>query len=217
MNCANARNFRKYGKKIVAVLRNYRDHAAEMGQQTMPTVPAFFLKPTSAFVEEGESVIVPRGCAKLQHEVELGVVIAKRASKITLSNALDFVAGYALALDMTARDFQEDAKSKGYPWTLSKGFDTSCPVSRFISTSELPDPENVDLWCKVNNVMKQQGNSSNMFFSIARLIEYITEYITLEEGDVILTGTPAGVSTVSPGDVMECGLGNIVTMRFHVK
>ncbi|KHJ48082.1 FAH family protein [Trichuris suis] len=217
MNYAKAKNFRKYGKKIVAVLRNYRDHAAEMGQQTMPANPIFFLKPTSAFIEEGESVIVPRGCAKLQHEVELGVVIGKKARKVPLANALDFVAGYTLALDMTARDFQEDAKSKGYPWFLSKGFDTSCPVSRFIHKGELSEAQDVDLWCKVNNVIKQHGNSSNMFFSIGRLIEYITEYVTLEEGDVLLTGTPAGVSTVFPGDVMECGLGNIVTMRFQVK
>ncbi|KAG7159123.1 Acylpyruvase FAHD1-like [Homarus americanus] len=126
------------------------------------------------------------------------------------------VAGYALALDMTARDFQEEAKKNGAPWSLAKGFDTALPVSRFLSTEELKDPTAIKMWCKVNEEMRQDGTTTDMVFSIPYLISYISQYFTLHPGDLVLTGTPAGVGPVQPGDVISAGLGDLLTMKFNV-
>lgn len=129
---------------------------------------------------------------------------------------MDHVGGYVLALDMTARDFQRDASKKGQPWLLAKGFDTSCPISSFIPKENLPDPDDVRLWLKTDGAMKQDGNTKDMIFKIPYLISYISNIVTLEEGDVILTGTPAGVSTVSAGQLITAGLNDLVEMSFTV-
>jgi acylpyruvate hydrolase len=129
---------------------------------------------------------------------------------------MDHVAGYVLALDMTARDFQRDASKKGQPWLLAKGFDTSCPISDFIPKEKLPNPDNVRLWLKTDGAMKQDGNTKDMIFRIPYLISYISNIVTLEEGDLILTGTPAGVSTVTAGQQITAGLNEIVEMSFSV-
>lgn len=145
------------------------------------------------------------------------MVIGKPGSQITEQDAMSHIAGYVLALDMTARDFQDEAKKKGQPWSLAKGFDTSCPVSDFIEKDKLAKPESVRLWLKVNNVIKQDGNTSDMIFSIPYLISFISKYFKLEEGDVILTGTPEGVGPVTSGDVIEVGLGDVMSMKFAVE
>lgn len=149
--------------------------------------------------------------------MELGIVIGKPGSQITEQDAMNHIAGYVLALDMTARDFQEEAKNKGQPWSIAKGFDTSCPVSGFIDKEKLSTPDNTRLWLKVNNSMKQDGNTSDMVFSIPHLISYISQYFKLEEGDLILTGTPEGVGPVNAGDVIEAGLAELVSMKFSVE
>ena len=159
---------------------------------------------------------LPPGCDELHHEVELGVVISKTGVSIAESNAMDYVGGYALALDMTARDLQNKAKKLGQPWTLAKGFDTALPVSRFISKTEIPQPDNVHLWLKVDGELKQDGNTQDMIFTIPYLICYISQSMTLEEGDFILTGTPEGVSEVKPGQTIACGLGDKIDMTFPV-
>ena len=130
---------------------------------------------------------------------------------------MNHIAGYVLALDMTARDFQDEAKKKGQPWSLAKGFDTSCPVSEFIEKSKVTDPGSTPLWLKVNGAMKQNGNTSDMIFSVPYLISYISKYFKLEEGDVILTGTPEGVGPVRKGDVIEAGLGDVMKFQFKVE
>lgn len=145
------------------------------------------------------------------------MVIGKPGSQITEQDAMSHIAGYVLALDMTARDFQDEAKKKGQPWSLAKGFDTSCPVSDFIEKDKLAKPDSVRLWLKVNNVIKQDGNTSDMIFSIPYLISFISKYFKLEEGDVILTGTPEGVGPVTSGDVIEVGLGDVMSMKFAVE
>ncbi|CAL8264976.1 unnamed protein product [Gadus morhua 'NCC'] len=127
---------------------------------------------------------------------------------------MDHVAGYALCLDMTARDIQEDCKSKGLPWTLAKAFNTSCPISEFIPKERIPDPGNVTLWLKVNDQLRQNGCTAEMIFSIPFLISYISEIITLEEGDLILTGTPKGVSAVQQHDELQAGIEDVITMNF---
>jgi len=207
--------FAELGRKVVAVGRNYRDHAAELGN-AVPELPLLFLKPASSYITEGSPIKFPKGCTDLHHEIELGIVIGQKGTDISEGNAMDHVAGYVLALDMTARDFQTAAKKKGYPWDIAKGFDTSCPVSKFIPKESVPDPHNVELWCKVNGVLRQKGNTSDMIFKIPYLISYISQYFTLEPNDVILTGTPAGVGGVNAGDVIQGGLTNHVEFEFKV-
>ncbi len=124
--------------------------------------------------------------------------------------------GYALALDMTARDFQDAAKKKGHPWSKAKGFNTACPISTFISKDAISDPQNLSLWCKVNGETKQDGNTKDMIFKIPTLVSYISRYFTLEAGDLVLTGTPSGVGPVVSGDVLTAGLGDAIQMSFTV-
>ncbi|XP_056437448.1 acylpyruvase FAHD1, mitochondrial [Gadus macrocephalus] len=215
MTARNISRFWEWGRKIICVGRNYADHAKEL-KNALPTEPILFLKPPSAYVTEGSPILVPFYSSNLHHEVELGVVIGKGGTAISQSNAMDHVAGYALCLDMTARDIQEDCKSKGLPWTLAKAFNTSCPISEFIPKERIPDPGNVTLWLKVNDQLRQNGCTAEMIFSIPFLISYISEIITLEEGDLILTGTPKGVSAVQEHDELQAGIEDVITMNFKV-
>lgn len=160
---------------------------------------------------------MPKSASELHHEVELGVVIGKAGKSISESQAMCHVGGYCLALDMTDRTLQSQLKSKGLPWALAKGFDTSCPVSDFIAAEKLTDPHNVKLWLKVNNEMRQEGNTKDMIFSIPFLVSWVSEYFTLEPGDLLLTGTPEGVGPVQSGDIITCGLQDTTEMTFKVK
>ncbi|CAG0891054.1 unnamed protein product, partial [Darwinula stevensoni] len=189
------------------------DHAAELGN-VIPDKPLLFLKPPSSYILEGQKIEIPLGCHVLHHEIELGVVIGSKCSRVPEHQATQHIGGYVLALDMTARDFQDEAKKKSAPWSLAKGFDTSCPVSRFLSQDEVKNPSSERLWCTVNGVMKQEGTTKDMIFPIQKLISYISDYFTLEEGDLILTGTPAGVGPVQSGDIIEGGLGDIIKFKF---
>ncbi|KIM79785.1 hypothetical protein PILCRDRAFT_98056 [Piloderma croceum F 1598] len=205
-----AASFVKYGKKIVAIGRNYADHAKELGNQ-VPKEPFFFLKPTTSYVQSGGRVEIPRGVIA-HHEVELGVVIGKDGRDITEQDADSHVAGYALAVDMTARNLQEDVKKKGLPWSAAKGFDTFTPIGPFIPSSQVADPYNLRISLKIKKeaegkvVVPQDGNTKDMIFHIPRLIEHISSIMTLEAGDVILTGTPPGVGPIVSGDLVECTL-----------
>lgn len=160
---------------------------------------------------------VPPGCSELHHEVELAIIIGKDGSQIEEAKAKEFIGGYALALDMTARNFQNDAKKKGMPWTLAKAWDTFCPISSLVPLSNIPDPQNVHLWLKVDNQIRQDGNTKDMIFPIPKLISYISGIMSLSYGDIILTGTPSGVSAVSSGQSMEAGIGEITKMNFKVE
>uniref|UniRef100_H2Y0X5 Oxaloacetate tautomerase FAHD1, mitochondrial n=1 Tax=Ciona intestinalis TaxID=7719 RepID=H2Y0X5_CIOIN len=212
----NIAKFWEWGRKIVCVGRNYVDHCAEL-KNPVPKSPLIFLKPTSSYVREGSAVKIPTGCSTLHHEVELGIVISKKGGDIQTDKAMDHVGGYVLALDMTARDWQDVAKSQGKPWSMAKGFDTACPVSDFIEKDKISDPHNIKLWLKVNNEMKQNGSTKDMIFNIPYLIHYVSTVMHLEEGDVILTGTPEGVGPVKSGDVMECGIESVISMKFPVQ
>jgi acylpyruvate hydrolase len=159
---------------------------------------------------------VPKNCEELHHEVELGLVIGKEGANIPAATAMDYIGGYALALDMTNRGHQAQLKKKGHPWSLAKGFDTSCPISDFIPKDKITDPGAIQLWCKVNGELRQDGNTKDMIFSIPNLVSFISEYFTLEPGDLILTGTPSGVGPVKPGDIIEAGIGDVVKMSFNV-
>lgn len=215
MAARNITRFWEWGRKIICVGRNYADHAKEL-KNAVPTEPVLFLKPPTAYVREGSPILVPLYTSNLHHEVELGVVIGKGGTSIHQADAMDHVAGYALCLDMTARDIQDECKSKGLPWTMAKAFNTSCPVSDFIPKERIPDPSKVNLWLKVNDQLRQNGCTSQMIFSIPYLISYISDVITLEEGDIILTGTPKGVSPVQEHDELQAGINDVLTMTFKV-
>ncbi|WVQ75966.1 hypothetical protein IAR50_005602 [Cryptococcus sp. DSM 104548] len=192
-------NFVKTGRKIVAIGRNYADHAKELGN-AVPKEPFFFLKPTSSYLVAGTGPVEIPYNVKMHHEVELGVVIGKDGRDIPTSSALEHIAGYTLALDMTARNIQDKVKSKGLPWSTAKGFDTFTPVGPFIPKHFLPDLTQVGLHFSLNNTLKQSGVTSDMLFDIPHLISFVSSIMRLEEGDLLLTGTPKGVGEVKSGE-----------------
>ncbi|KAM9210532.1 oxaloacetate tautomerase FAHD1, mitochondrial [Trichechus inunguis] len=208
--------FWEWGKNIVCVGRNYAEHAREMRSAVL-SEPVLFLKPSSAYAPEGSPILMPAYSRDLQHELELGVVIGQRARAVPQAAAMDYVAGYALCLDMTARDVQNECKKQGLPWTLAKGFTASCPVSAFVPKEKIPDPHKLRLWLKVNGELRQEGETSSMIFSIPYIISYVSKIITLEEGDIILTGTPKGVGPVKENDEIQAGIDGVVSMRFKVE
>ncbi len=191
--------------KIFCLGRNYAEHAREMKSE-VPTSPIVFLKPSSAVIRTGEPIIRPRISKSMHHEVEVVVVVGKEGKNVPASKAGNHVAGYAVGLDMTLRDVQNDAKSKGLPWTVCKGFDTSAPVSQVIPAARIHDPAKLDFQCSVNGKVRQQGCTSDMIFSVEKIIEYLSSLFTLEAGDLIFTGTPEGVGEVNPGDRIDAEL-----------
>lgn len=190
----------------MAIGRNYSEHIKELGN-TRPKEPFFFLKPTTSYVSSGGNIEIPRGILA-HHEVELGLVIGKSGREISREAAESHIAGYALAIDMTARNMQEEVKKKGLPWSAVKGFDTFTPIGKFIPKSTVLDPHELRLSLKVNGITKQDGTTADMIFRIPQLIEHISSIMTLEEGDLVLTGTPSGVGPVVPGDNVECAVAD---------
>jgi len=196
--------------KIVCVGRNYREHAAELGNK-MPDEPLLFLKAPSAVIAFGERIVLPTASQQVEHEGELGVVIGRLTRKLgDDENPLDYVFGYTCVNDVTARDLQR----KDVQFTRGKSFDTFCPVGPWIET-EL-DPANVAVSTRLNSEIKQQGNTADMAFPVAFLIKYISEIMTLYPGDLIATGTPAGVSKMKDGDVVEVEVAGIGVLRNQV-
>lgn len=193
--------------KIVCVGRNYREHAAELGNK-MPDAPLLFLKAPSAVIGTDEVIELPPHSDQVEHEGELGVVIGRTAQRIQGDeDPLDFVLGYTCLNDVTARDLQR----KDVQFTRGKSFDTFCPVGPVI-VSDI-DPLNVSVTTRLNGEVKQQGNTSDMAFPVPFLIKYIADIMTLYPGDLIATGTPAGVSRMRPGDVVEVEVGGIGVLR----
>ncbi|KAH7363832.1 hypothetical protein BKA65DRAFT_489742 [Rhexocercosporidium sp. MPI-PUGE-AT-0058] len=198
----------KKASKVVCIGRNYADHITELNS-ARPKQPFFFLKPASSILPPGAGpVIRPRG-VDLHYEVELALVMGKTVKDLEASDmkgALDAVESYAISIDMTARNVQNEAKKKGLPWSIAKGFDTFLPVSNLIPKSSIPDPHKVELYLTVNGESKQLDSTDLMLFQIPRILSDISKVMTLEKGDVVLTGTPKGVGSVKPGDVMRAGV-----------
>jgi 2-keto-4-pentenoate hydratase/2-oxohepta-3-ene-1,7-dioic acid hydratase in catechol pathway len=184
--------------KIVCVGRNYLEHARELGNE-MPERPLIFLKPPSSVIAHGESIVLPPESERVEHEGEIGVVIGKRARHVRAADAWEHVAGICPVNDVTARDLQ---KADGQ-WTRGKGFDTFCPIGEMTPLEAVRNRDALEVVCRVNGQERQRGRVADMAFSIPALIEYISRVMTLEPGDVIATGTPAGVSPLRPGDVVE--------------
>ena len=202
--------------KIVCLGRNYAAHAKEMNAET-PEAPVLFLKPSTALVHDGGVVIVPPISSDMHHEVEMAVVIGKTGTRIPKDEAMNYVSGYAVGLDMTLRDVQAEAKKKGLPWSVAKGFDTSAPISDVTAKEFVTNPHNLNISLKVNGVVRQESNTRNMVFSIDEMIAFISSIFTLEVGDMIFTGTPEGVGKVESGDQLEAELESVGTLRVGIQ
>lgn len=202
--------------KIVCLARNYAEHARELGNET-PAAPVLFMKPASSVIGDGDAVRIPAYSQECHYEVELAVLIGRECRAVSAESAMEYVAGYGTAIDMTLRDVQNSLKAKGLPWEIAKGFDTACPLSDFVPASAVPDPHNLRLRLSVNGMLRQDGCSSDMIHRVPQTIAHISAIFTLEPGDVILTGTPAGVGQVVTGDVMEADIEGVARLRIHIQ
>jgi fumarylpyruvate hydrolase len=195
-------------RRVYCVGQNYSAHVVEMGNDTRQP-PFFFGKPVDALVPGGGEVAYPPMTEKLQHEVELVVALRAGGSNIPVEEALDCVFGYAVGFDMTRRDLQAQAKEKGQPWDMGKGLDQGGPISAILPLAEAGHPDHGAIWLKVNGELKQTGDLSEMTWKVAEVISRLSEYVRLAPGDLVFTGTPAGVSTVVRGDVLEGGIDGV--------
>jgi 2-keto-4-pentenoate hydratase/2-oxohepta-3-ene-1,7-dioic acid hydratase in catechol pathway len=206
--------------KIVCVGLNYTDHAKETGA-AIPKEPILFMKAITALNGPNDDVMLVKGSQKSDWEVELGIVIGSVTRYVSEANALKHVAGYCLVNDVSEREYQIE---RGGQWTKGKSADTYCPVGPYLVTSdEVPDPQKLDLFCKVNDKTMQQGTTANMIFGVAHIVSYISQYMTLMPGDIIPTGTPAGVGLgmkppvfLKAGDTMHLGIGGLGEQRQRV-
>ena len=201
--------------KIVCLGRNYAEHAKEMKSE-VPSKPVIFLKPPSSLIGPNQSIILPEESRNVHHEVELAVIISKRAKNVDMDRAMEYVLGYTILLDITARDLQNEAKRKGLPWSVSKGYDTFAPVGPRIVPGDEMDPHNLEIGLKVNGEIRQKGNTAQMIFKIPQIISYISSIMTLERGDIIATGTPSGVGKIEDGDVIEAWIEGIGLLKEKV-
>lgn len=197
--------------KFICVGLNYADHAAESGME-VPSEPVLFFKATSAICGPNDDVIIPRGSAKTDWEVELGVVIGREARYVTQDRALDHVAGYCVINDLSERAFQME---RGGQWVKGKSADTFGPIGPWLVTrDEVPNPQALDIWLEVDGIRHQNGNTCTMIFGIAEIVSYISQFMSLQPGDIISTGTPPGVGLgmkpepvyLRPGQVMHLGI-----------
>lgn len=202
--------------KIICLGRNYAGHARELGHE-VPKDPVIFLKPPSALIGPNETIILPKKSKEVHHEVELAVIIGRRGKSIPKEKAIDHILGYTVFMDITARDLQREAKLKGLPWTLAKGFDTFAPVGPRIVPGEELDPGNLEIGLKVNGEVRQLSRTSEMVFTIDEIISYVSSIMTLEEGDIIATGTPEGVGALRDGDIVEAWIEGIGILRENVR
>ena len=196
--------------KILCVARNYRAHAAELDNEA-PSSPLFFEKPISSLLPNGGAVVLPRESSRVDYEAELAVVIGQRARRIGRDEAPDAIFGFTIACDVTARDLQK----KDGQWTRAKGFDTFCPLGPSITRGVNPNDLEVRLW--INDELRQHGSTSQMIFDPFTLIAAASQFLTLQPGDLILTGTPAGVGPLSAGDVVRITISGLEELCFDVQ
>jgi 2-keto-4-pentenoate hydratase/2-oxohepta-3-ene-1,7-dioic acid hydratase in catechol pathway len=202
--------------KIICIGRNYADHVKELNN-AMPSEPVVFLKPSTALISSGEDIVIPPQSNDVHHEVELVIAIGLGGKNIPVQEAMKHVAGFAVGLDMTARDVQSKAKAKALPWTVAKGFDTFAPLGDFIAASEVADPQNLDIQLTINGDLRQKGNTNQMMFPLDELVSYASHIFTLEAGDLIFTGTPEGVSAIRDGDVLQAKVTGLPLLTVGVR
>jgi 2-keto-4-pentenoate hydratase/2-oxohepta-3-ene-1,7-dioic acid hydratase in catechol pathway len=187
--------------KVLAVARNYPEHAKESGGE-VPAEPVFFLKPTTALMESGGTILLPPQSKHVELECELAVVLGKGGREVPRDAAMGHVLGYAVVFDITARDLQTDARAKGLPWTVAKGFDTFAPISAVAPADRVADPHALPIRSEVNGEVAQDSNTREMVHKVPDLIASASRIMTLERGDILATGTPAGVREIRDGDIL---------------
>ncbi len=203
-------------RRVFCVGRNYAAHAREMGKDPDREPPFFFTKPADAVVPADGAVPYPPLTENLHHEIELVVAIGKPGTNVSPEKALDLVWGYGVGVDLTRRDLQDEAKKMSRPWDWSKSFDASGPCGPLQPVSAIGHPSAGSIWLKVNGETRQQGDLSELIWPVADVIAYISEAVTLQPGDLIFTGTPAGVGALNPGDVVTGGVDGIGEIAFTI-
>ncbi|HJB72764.1 MAG TPA: fumarylacetoacetate hydrolase family protein [Candidatus Barnesiella merdigallinarum] len=204
--------------KIIAVGWNYQSHNAEMAQQELPQAPVVFTMPETSLLKDGKPFFLPQFSNRIEYETELVFHISRLGKNIAPKFAYRYYDSVTVGIDFTARDIQAEARRTGNPWDISKGFDYSAPIGRFVPLPEMPPKaDNIEFSMRLNGVPAQQGNSRDMIFSIDRIIAYVSQFYTLKIGDIIFTGTPAGVGPVKIGDHIEGFIGDTRVLDFFVK
>lgn len=204
--------------KIIAVGWNYQSHNAEMAQHELPQAPVVFTMPETSLLKDGKPFFLPQFSNRIEYETELVFHISRLGKNIAPKFAHRYYDAVTVGIDFTARDIQAEARRTGNPWDISKGFDYSAPIGRFVPLPEMPPKaDNIEFSMRLNGVPVQQGNSRDMIFSIDRIIAYVSQFYTLKIGDIIFTGTPAGVGPVKIGDHIEGFIGDTRVLDFFVK
>ena len=202
-------------RRVYCVGRNYAEHAREMGFSDREP-PFFFAKPADAVVADGADVPYPPRTANLHHEIELVLAIGKGGASIPVEQALDYIFGYAVGNDLTRRDLQAAAREAGKPWDTAKGFDASAPISAIHPASVIGHPAKGAIWLKVNGEARQSGDIADLIWSVPEIVAELSTLFRLAPGDLIFTGTPAGVGALKPGDLVEGGVDGVDTLRHRV-
>ncbi len=203
-------------RRVFCVGRNYGAHAREMGSDPNREPPFFFTKPADAVVPASGAVPYPPATQDLHHEVELVVALGAGGTDIDPAKALELVWGYGVGLDLTRRDLQAVAKDSGRPWDMAKGFDASAPCSDLVPAARLGHPQEARIWLEVNGELKQQGNLNEMIWPIPDVIASLSRLVTLAPGDLIYTGTPAGVAALKPGDQLRGGVEGVAEFALSI-
>lgn len=202
--------------KILCIGRNYVDHIKELGND-MPERPVIFMKPASSVIGDGEEIVIPSYSSDCHHEAELALLIGTGGKDIAVSEAMGHVAGFGVAIDLTLRDVQAEQKKKGLPWEIAKGFDTACPLSAFVPAGSVAEPQDVRITLSVNGEPRQDGSTSLMIHRMPELISYLSSIFTLAPGDIILTGTPAGVGPIKSGDQVVAEISGVGRLSVSVR
>ncbi len=202
--------------KIICIGRNYIDHAKELNNP-VPEKPVFFMKPSTALLMPHNPFYYPDFTSELHYEAEIVLKVCRNGRSISQKFAPDYYQEITVGIDFTARDLQDECKKKGLPWEIAKAFDASAPVGRFVDKSRFDDLSRLNFGLKINDEWKQKGNSSDMIFSFDNIIAYVSRFVTLRQGDLIFSGTPAGVGPTKIGDHFELFLEEEKLLSFYVK
>lgn len=202
--------------KILCIGRNYAEHIKELGNEA-PDEPVIFTKPATSVIGDGDVIVIPPYSRDCHHEAELAVLIGTEGKDIPVERALEHVAGYGVAIDLTLRDVQAELKKKGLPWDIAKGFDTACPLSTFVPADRVADPQDLRIILTVNGETRQDGSTSLMIHTVREIISHMSGIFTLKPGDVILTGTPSGVSPIVSGDRLVAEIPGVARLQVSVK
>ena len=208
--------------KILCLGRNYLDHIKETNAP-VPTEPVFFVKTLNTLITANKPIIYPKilydseKYNRVDHEVELAFVVSQTCKNVSANEAFNYVQGYTIFLDMTARIMQKSDRNINLPWYRSKNFDTFGPIGpRIVTSSEISDPHNLSIQLKVNGETRQSSNTKHMLFKIPQMLEYLSKFVTLNRGDIVATGTPSGISPIQPGDTLEALIEEIGTIKHDV-